>query len=316
MMLCSVSFKVQSYIDLGGQSSRDSEPVGFSADGSMSVEKGMGHAERQVNSQHSVSRGTEQQASPGIPSNMTKGTLFPEIMVRNGEEAQVVKAPPNSIPGVSSTIKRHSSLGRVRQQSLSGNSSIRDIPDLMTMTPLGKQVARNAFYREKQPMDSSAAQASIDAQTGSNISGLCSMRRSQDESFSHTLTRQISAGNLISRQQEQVLSRNQQLRNHAGSMQMFTDDLHHRVSVDLTRETAHNRFANRVVGVDSLTNAVEGDAAQASMALSPSNSRVQKMVDPVQKRNLHGEEGVGKKSEISVVTPLKNVQDYLKSSVG
>jgi len=287
-----------------------------SSDGSMSVEKGMGQAERQVNSQHSVSRGTEQQASPGIPSNMTKGTLFPEIMVRNGEEAQVVKAPPNSIPGVSSTIKRHSSLGRVRQQSLSGNSSIRDIPDLMTMTPLGKQVARNAFYREKQPMDSSAAQASIDAQTGSEISGLCSMRRSQDESFSHTLTRQISAGNLISRQQEQVLSRNQQLRNHAGSMQMFTEDLHHRVSVDLTRETAHNRFANRVMGVDSLTDAVEGDAAQASMAISPSNSRVQKMVDPVQKRNLHGEEGVGKKSEISVVTPLKNVQDYLKSSVG
>ncbi|CAM6009099.1 unnamed protein product [Sphagnum balticum] len=85
------------------------------------------------------------------------------------------------------TIKEQiaSSSGHVKQQQqqpphLSANcSNANMIPDLMTMTPLGKQVARNAFYREKQlllPMDSSNAQpnAAASMKTGGNFnSGIC-----------------------------------------------------------------------------------------------------------------------------------------------
>ncbi|CAK9236900.1 unnamed protein product [Sphagnum troendelagicum] len=85
------------------------------------------------------------------------------------------------------TIKEQiaSPSGHVKQQQqqpphLSANcSNTNMIPDLMTMTPLGKQVARNAFYREKQlllPMDSSSAQpnAAASMKTGGNFnSGIC-----------------------------------------------------------------------------------------------------------------------------------------------
>jgi len=85
------------------------------------------------------------------------------------------------------TIKEQiaSSSGHVKQQQqqpphLSANcSNTNMIPDLMTMTPLGKQVARNAFYREKQlllPMDSSNAQpnAAASVKTSGNFnSGIC-----------------------------------------------------------------------------------------------------------------------------------------------
>jgi hypothetical protein len=77
------------------------------------------------------------------------------------------------------------SSGHVKQQQqqpphLSANcSNANIIPDLMTTTPLGKQVARNAFYREKQlllPLDSSSAQpnAAASMKTGGNFnSGIC-----------------------------------------------------------------------------------------------------------------------------------------------
>jgi hypothetical protein len=85
------------------------------------------------------------------------------------------------------TIKEQiaSSSGHVKQQQqqpphLSANcSNTNMIPDLMTMTPLGKQVAQNAFYREKQlllPMDSSNAQpnAAASVKTSGNFtSGIC-----------------------------------------------------------------------------------------------------------------------------------------------
>lgn len=106
------------------------------------------HEMKQVGTQVLQSHlGKQQQLNQDtvIPLNATESNVN-QALTRSREESKA--AGDCTSPNHSG---KQSSLGQGRQHTVSINYTRKDVPDLMTMTPLGMQVARNAFYREKQP---------------------------------------------------------------------------------------------------------------------------------------------------------------------